>query len=119
MPALVAAGCSVDATDDARNTPLHLAAGCGFVDTVRALTAVSPFLSPSVFEDLLSCTVSVCWETGYWEIRALQAACLHVCMHGGSSGRPTVAALNCCTCQLWCDQHSVVALSAVAAELRC
>ena len=36
MPALVAAGCGVDATDDARNTPLHLAAGCGFVDTVSS-----------------------------------------------------------------------------------
>lgn len=34
---LVAAGCPVDVRDNAANTPLHLAAGCGFLDTVSAL----------------------------------------------------------------------------------
>lgn len=51
--ALVQAGCPVDARDNASNTPLHLAAGCGFKDTVAKLVAMGADVNA---RDITQCT---------------------------------------------------------------
>lgn len=47
------AGCPVDARDNASNTPLHLAAGCGFKDTVAKLVAMGADVNA---RDITMCT---------------------------------------------------------------
>ncbi len=55
LEGLLSAGCPVDARDNAENTPLHVAAGTSFTDTIAALLSCGwicpePFTGRSLLE---------------------------------------------------------------------